>query len=234
MGEVLLVAAEALEFAGVLRRLEGARAAGGGVEFARRGRLGGRSYLLVANGAGRRRAAEAVQWAAREAEVDVAVSTGYCGALARDLRVGDIIIALQVYSPETGRMYRAEMPECVPQKTGGIATVDHFVGTVEEKARLREAGLTAVEMEAAGVAEEAAVRGWRFCCIRAVSDTADEGFDLDFNAARGDDGRFRRGRIVAAALRRPVLRVPELVRLLHSSRRAASALGDFLAECRFH
>jgi adenosylhomocysteine nucleosidase len=214
--------------------MEAVKKAGEGIEFARRGILAGRSYLLVANGAGPKLAAEAVNWAAREAEVDVAVSTGYCGGLARDLRVGDIIIALQVYSPVTGRRYRAEMPECVPQKTGDIASVDHFVGTVEEKARLREAGLAAVEMEAAGVAEEAAKRGWRFCCIRAVSDTASEGFDLDFNAARGEDGRFRTGRIVAAALRRPVLRVPQLLRLMDSSQRAASALGDFLAECRFH
>lgn len=234
MGEILFVAAEAREFTGVLRRMEDVEKAGSGVQFARRGTLAGARCLLVANGAGPKLAAEAVEWAAGEADVEVVVSTGYCGALQRDLRVGDIIIALQVYSPETGRRYRAEMPECVPQKTGDIASVNRFVGTVVEKKCLGETGLAAVEMEAAGVAEQAANRGWRFCCVRVVSDTANEGFDIDFNAARGEDGRFQTGRIVAAALRRPVTRIPELLRLLSSSQRAANALGDFLAECRFH
>jgi adenosylhomocysteine nucleosidase len=234
VGVLLFVAAQAREYDGVLRRMNRVRPAGAGIDFARRGELAGKPVMLVANGAGPRLASEAVEWASRRANVNVAVSTGYCGALDDGLRVGDIIIALQVYSPETGRRYRAESPECVPQKRGSIvASVDRFVGTVKEKRELRASGAVAVEMEAIAVAEEAEKRGWKFSCVRVVSDTANEGFDLDLNAARSDDGRFRTGRIVAAAMRRPVARIPELFRLMNSSQRAARALGDFLAECRF-
>ena len=234
MSGVLLVAADAREFSGLLGHLKNSRGAGAGVDFARQGMLAGRETLLVANGAGPRLAAEATAWASRRLDVEVVVSTGYCGALEHTLRVGDIIVALQVYSPETGCRFRAEVPEHASQAAGGtVLSVDHFVGTVEEKRHLRSLGAVAVEMEAAGVAEEAQNRGWKFCCVRAVSDTAGEGFDIDINAARGEDGRFRTGRIVAAAMRRPVARIPELYRLMKSSQRAARALGEFLAECRF-
>lgn len=231
---MLLVAADAREFSGLRGHFENGSKAGAGVDFARRGMLGGRETLLVANGAGPRLAAEAVAWASQRMDVEVVVSTGYCGALEQNLCVGDIIIALQVYSPETGRRFRADAPQRAPKrKEGTVLSIDHFVSTVKEKQELRSLGAVAVEMEAAGVAEEAQKRGWRFGCVRAVSDTAGEGFDIDFNAARGDDGRFQTGRIVASAMRRPVARIPELYRLMTSSRRAARALGDILAECRF-
>lgn len=228
------MAADAREFSGLGRHLKNSRKAGSGIDFARRGVLAGRETLLVANGAGPRLATEAMAWGSRRLDVEVVVSTGYCGALEHTLRVGDIIIALQVYSPETGRRFRVEAPEYAPQKVGGtLVSIDRFVGTAHEKQRLRSMGAVAVEMEAVGVAEEAERRRWKFCCVRVVSDTADEGFDIDMNAARGADGRFRTGQIVASALRRPVARIPELLRLMNSSQRAARALGDFLAECRF-
>jgi hypothetical protein len=88
-------------------------------------------------------------------------------------------------------------------------------------------------MESAAVAEAARERGVPFYCIRAVLEGAAEGFTLDFNGLRDREGRFSRPRIAAAALARPWVGVPELIRIERRVRLASRALGDFFAECRF-
>jgi hypothetical protein len=98
---------------------------------------------------------------------------------------------------------------------------------------LYAAGAVAVEMEAAAVAGRA--KEWRmpFYCVRAVSDLALEGFALDLNEMRDEEGRFSRSRIVLRALTSPLRLFPELLRLNRNSGRAARALGDFFANCSF-
>ena len=50
---------------------------------------------------------------------------------------------------------------------------------------------------------------------------------------RSPDGRFSRSRIIAAALRKPGTVIPQLIKLKRTTKRAALALGDFLADARF-
>jgi hypothetical protein len=68
--------------------------------------------------------------------------------------------------------------------------------------------------------------------VRVVTDTREESFPLDFNQMRHADGHFSRTKILAAALRRP-RSFPELMKLNKRTKRAAQALGDFLADARF-
>jgi nucleoside phosphorylase len=114
-----------------------------------------------------------------------------------------------------------------------LVSVDHVAATASEKRALAASGALAVEMEAAGVLERAAALGVPFYCIRVVSDTADDTFVVDFNAARRADGRFDRGHIVKQALRRPLVMIPELLRLRGNAAKAVRALGDFVADCDF-
>ncbi len=88
-------------------------------------------------------------------------------------------------------------------------------------------------MEAAAVADRAQHHNIPFYAIRVVTDTCSEDFPLDFNRMRAPDGRFSRTRIVAAALRNPGTVFPELFKLNKRTKRAALALGDFLADARF-
>jgi hypothetical protein len=88
-------------------------------------------------------------------------------------------------------------------------------------------------MEAAGIAARAAELGLPFYCIRSVTDLAEENFSFDFNAALRADGRFGTMRLIAAACRRPLKLLPELLRLRRRSRLAAGTLGEFIAHCRF-
>lgn len=202
------MAAEAMEFEGVLRRASGVEPVAVAAGWARTCRIGGHDAMLVANGAGRRRAAAAAAAGIVAWRPEMVVSTGFCGALDERLEIADVVVE-------------------------GIRTVDHVVRTAEEKRKLRESGAVAVEMEAAGVAERAGESGLPFRCVRAVTDLAGETLANDFQAALREDGHFATITILTGALRHPGTRVPELLRLRSRCKRAARALGDFFAVSGF-
>jgi adenosylhomocysteine nucleosidase len=230
--KILMVAADRMEFPGILAHASGARPAQVVVDFALQAELSGNTVLLVANGAGARRAASAVDAALAAFPADAIVSIGFCGALLEDLAVADIVAATWVQSGGS-RFPVLPVSTLRPHRRGVVVSIDHVAGTAAEKRSLREGGGTAVEMEAAGVAERAAARGVGFHCIRVVSDLANEDMSNDFNAALREDGHFATIDLLIGAMRKPLVRLPELVRLRNRCTRAARALGDFVADCRF-
>ena len=221
------------------------------LSFARVVWLNGRPVLLVANGAGPKLAGQAVDVAKKNEELDGLVSTGFCGALDPALQPGDIFVATEVVSGSTGMGPRADAWGCHPvpprlwsgvtpnvsegtsYQTGKLLSIDRVVSTAAEKAELRKTGAGAVEMEAAAVAARAKEWNIPFYAIRVVTDTADESFPLDFNRMRDSEGRFNRGKILGAALRRPGTLLPELMKLNKRCKSAAKALGDFIAGSQF-
>jgi adenosylhomocysteine nucleosidase len=186
----------------------------------------GWTFVKVANGPGPRLAGEGM--AAVHERVDAVVSTGLCGAVDPRLRVGDIVVATEVNGEP------ARVPQCRQRYNAGrVVSTDHVVGTAAERRLLAAAGAHAVDMESVEVLRRARQLGVPFFCVRAVSDEAHEDWKLDLNAARGEDGRFRIGHILAQAARRPVRVVPELLRLRRNAALAARRLGEFLADCDF-
>ena len=231
---LLVVAAEAREFAGIRRHCRGERRLRWPLQFARRAELRGLLVVLVANGAGPALAGEACEVAWMKHKADALVSTGFCGALDPALHAGEVFVATGVDAPGMGLKLEARTPECArPHSTGRLVSVDRVVQTVEEKKALRDSGALAVEMEAAAVGLRARVWGVPFYCVRSVTDLAEESFQLDLNAARGEDGRISVARILGAAVQRPHQMVPELCTLYRRSRLASRELGEFLADCRF-
>ncbi len=235
--KVLFVAADPMEFRGLLARAAGVQPANFAVDFARSARIGSCDALLVANGAGWKRAAAAVEAAERFAP-EAIVSTGFCGALDERLKVADVLVGtgIHVLQSDRGSTAVPQSPAMLrPQAAlaGVIASIDHVAQTAGEKRLLRQSGASAVEMEAAAVAESAAKRGVPFYCVRAVTDLAGETLANDFNRALRSDGHFDTMIILRGALRRPALRVPELFRLRSRCVRAAEALGEFFVGCRF-
>jgi adenosylhomocysteine nucleosidase len=222
---LLFVAAESREFTGLLRFCSQVAAARLRTDWSRIADLHGNPILMIANGAGPRQAARAV-----DAAPDVAaiVSTGFCGGLDPALSIGDIFVASSIQG----------LPASIPRSdrrfaSGELASIQHVAQTAEEKRKLRAEGAAAVEMEAAGVAERARHRGVPFFCIRSVTDLADETFANDLNRALREDGHFDTMQILRSAMRRPATRLPELVRLSKRCSIAARTLGEFLADCRF-
>ncbi len=222
----LLVAAERREFDGIRKRI------GATVErreFAAKcvyeGTRNGERWMMVANGPGRNlvRAALSDAFLRGAGEVSAIISTGYCGALDPELRVGDIVVS----AGSPAQSHRSFV-------RGAVVTCDRVAVTAAEKRGLREqTGAIAVDMEAEAVRERAAALGIAYTCIRVVSDTAEENLPLDFNRYRASDGRFSRTRIALAAMARPFSVMPALLEFDRRCQQASFALGDFLADCRF-
>jgi nucleoside phosphorylase len=191
-----------------------------GARFASESTWRGDRWLMVANGPGSRLVDQVLDG---KKDVDGIISTGLCGALDPALRVGDIVVSGDMPLATEVRFVRGE-----------VHSVDRVVATAREKRILRNrTGAIAVDMEAAAVENKAAEWQVPFVCIRAVSDTAGDTLPLDFNRYRNSRGDFSRTRITLAAVARPFTVLPQLMEFDRNCRRAADALGEFLADCRF-
>ena len=230
--KLLLIASDRMEFQGLLRRCEQARRAALSVDWSRLASLGAHDVLLAANGVGARRAASAVEAASAIFAADAIVSLGFCGALAPELGVADIVVATGIAAGDGS--FAAQLPAAAPvHRAGTVCSLDHVARTTEEKRGLHAAGSIAVEMEAAGAAARAEALGRPFYCIKAVTDLAGESMANDFNSALRPDGHFDTMEILRSSLRHPSVRLPELFRLRKRCLRASEVLGDFVADCRF-
>jgi adenosylhomocysteine nucleosidase len=226
---LVFIAAEAREFDGILRRAARSTSMRTPIAFCRKVLWKDEEIVLMANGPGRELAGAAAGFARESQPLGAMVSFGFCGALDPALEPGDVFVASEVLGsgtallPRTNRAYR----------TGSLVSIDHVAVNAAEKAELARTGAAAVDMEAGILAARA--HEWKvpFFCIRAVTDTADESFALDFNRMRDKEGRFSRAKIVKAAMRRPGVLVPELRKLDRRCRQASEALGEFVDNCRF-
>ncbi len=227
--KLLLVASDPMEFTGILAHSSNIHRLALASDWARAATLNGHELTLVANGAGPRRASEAVDAAVASLSPDAIVSTGFCGALDETLGVADIVVGTRI-EWDQGSARCATWPG---GHHGIIRSVDHVAQTAEEKRKLGSTGASAVEMEAAGVAERAEVHRIPLYCVRAVTDLSDETLANNFNASLRPDGHFDTMLILLSSLRHPLIRLPELIRLRRRCGRAARALGEFLAVCRF-
>ena len=221
----LIIAADAREFAGILKRARQVRSiALPSAAFAREITWRGNRWMLLANGPGPHLVRSLLSSPAIPAwRASHVFSIGFCGALDPALLIGDIVVSGEGFVGPTERFRRAE-----------IWSADRVAVTSKEKRQLRHrSGAAVVEMESAAVAEKAREWGLPFRAVKAVSDTADEDLPLDFNLFRDRNGRFQTSRIAAAGFLRPFTTMPALLRLNRNCRRAAESLGEFLAACEF-
>ncbi|HEX3683821.1 MAG TPA: hypothetical protein VHU83_14905 [Bryobacteraceae bacterium] len=239
---ILYVASEASELKPFANTLTGLRKINWPVDYAFEGILEGRRVLLAANGAGPKLAARAVEVAIRavtgaelsSSKLEAVVSTGYCGALDPNLRESQIVIATRVLD-----LTRSETSDCASVQSesgfasGLVVSQDRVALNSAEKHQLLAHNGIAVDMESAGVAQRTKAAGLPFCCIKVVSDRADEAFHIDFNRMRTPEGRIARGKIGLHATTHPKL-IGELFRLRRRTRDAAMALGEFLVSCRIN
>jgi len=213
IADILFVAADPREFTGALRFWQNVRPVALPVHWARTALRKGRPVIAVANGAGWERARLAVGSAPHGQLCNI----GFCGALDSELRVADIVVSSRHLPVRCKRNHQ----------TGFIASSEKIAGTADAKQKLCGQGYIAVEMEAGGIESEP------FYCIKAVSDLAEESFSNDFQAALLPDGRMSNARLLAGAMRRPLTRIPELIRLARRTAAASQQLGEFLDCCEF-
>lgn len=169
-----------------------------------------------------RRATEAVIQAVHPVRV---ISVGFAGALPGSLNpslhVGDILEPRAVINVADGVRTDLDLGQ-------GILLTSVTMADTEQKARLGRAyGASAVDMEAAAVAQGAQARSVEFAALKVISD------DANFNLPAlerfvADDGTFRSASFAAYVALRPWLWKTTIV-LARNSYRASKALCAALA-----
>ena len=227
-GPVVFVAADPRECKDWISRWDVVRELMLPVHWARSGTWRNREMIAIANGAGRDRASSAVNAVKRPRAV---YNIGFCGALDQSLGIGDVFVATEILAANL--RYAALLPDGPPARAGILASVSRIAQTAEQKRQLRKTGAFVVEMEAAGAARASNKLGVPFYCVRAVSDLANEDFANDFNECLMPDGRISTSRLIAGALKSPVKRFGELIRLSGRASLASKNLGEYLANCEY-
>ena len=153
---------------------------------------------LVCGGIGAEAARRATEAVIREVSPERVLSVGFAGALDGSLKVGHVVEPSLVINAADGA--RTEVGS-----GAGTLLSTKTVADKDQKSRLAKAyGASAVDMEAAAVAQGAQARGVAFGAIKAISDAAD--FSLPamdrFVAA---DGTFQSVRFACHAALRPWL-----------------------------
>jgi adenosylhomocysteine nucleosidase len=240
---ILIFYAFAREAAAFKRRLADRTALEAGGLRGFRARLGSTEIVGIATGLGIRRAADTARRAMQSfASPDLVIATGLTGALSEELKPGDLVLAdrlildrerpdlaptmIEIPPADLDRFKAALERPRLRFATGAILTAAGVLKDGAAKRAARSAsGALAVDMESAAVAAEAARRGVRFACVRAVLDTVDE--EIVGAELAGPDGEVRPLAAAGFVLRNPAA-VVGLARMMRSLNRATAALAAAL------
>jgi len=182
-------------------------------------RSGENEWIAACAGAGVDAATRAFAEAEKSGPIDEVISTGWAGALREELVPGQTYDVSTVIDARTGERFVTTGPpnDC-------WLVTNSRVADAAEKQRLAstyEAAL--VDMEAAGVARLARMRGIPFYCIKGISDGYSDHLP-DFNRFISTDGQFQLLRFVFFALVRP-WHWRALIRMGENSSKAARSIA---------
>ena len=204
----------------------------------------GHEFLLVESGVGFVNAARAAEMLVDVFRPNLLISTGFCGSIALDLLVGDVVVADKIviahegtleeipirFSP-IGKSFVARQVAEGKRVVGGM-----FVSTSTITSKRRLAAILpdhcsnpVVEMESGAISIIAVENNIPLLAIRAVSDAAAE--ELEFSLNEFCDSDMRRiclNKVLLTVLRKPLI-IPQLVRLSRSSRMAAESITSTLS-----
>jgi adenosylhomocysteine nucleosidase len=197
-------------------------------------------WVAACAGAGVEAATRAFAEVERESPISMAISTGWAGALSEEFAPSRAYLVSGVIDARTGERFAVEGAKYSGDRSPRSQNRDlghpdlwlvtnPRVADAKEKQRLRaayEAGL--VDMEAAGVARLARMRGIPFYCVKGISDGYRDQLP-DFNRFISPDGRFQLGRFVVFCIFRPWY-WPRLMRMGENSRKAARNIAGSLLD----
>jgi adenosylhomocysteine nucleosidase len=200
--------------------------------------------LLVESGMGLKNAAAAAEALLGESRPDLLISAGLCGALAPELRVGDVAVGtglcvvaggvvqqIPVEIAAAGRNFIARQSAAGARVFASLFACTPSIVAKRELAPLLPPGAPCpvVEMESGAIAMVAVENGIPFMGIRTVSDPADE--ELGFSLEEFTDSRLRirPHKVALTILRKPWI-IPQLIRLARNSRIAADSLSQAVAK----
>lgn len=211
-----------------MRRLSTVLCASGLAVEAKIARHAGFSVVI---GAGdRQRTAALVESAAQGA--NCLMSFGIAGALAPDLRTGDVVMSAEVFS-EDGCYWRADdqfrdrvasLAQQIPAFRGPVLGARAILATEADKSRAwREKGALAVDLESDVVARIASQAGIPFLVVRTIADTVYRELPPAALIPLSEAGTPNLLSVLCSVLRRP-RQIGTLIGLAWETRMALSAL----------
>jgi adenosylhomocysteine nucleosidase len=181
-------------------------------------------WIAACAGAGVGAATRAFAEAEKGGELSAAISTGWVGALKTEIVPGRSHRVAAVIDARTGERFTS-----AGTGEGCLLVTSSKVADEQEKQRLASAyGGDLVDMEAAGVARLAAMRGIPFHCIKGVSDGLTDKLP-DFQRFISQNGQFQLPRFVLFSILRP-WHWPALMRMGENSRKAALSMAESLLD----
>lgn len=164
----------------------------------------GKDVVLLCSGVGKEKAQKAANILTEEYPLRAIISIGCAGAIHSDIRIGDVVVASQLFSdvpeeegPFPSHQGLIEKIERCCQLVGGkyfignMLTSTDVVSSSQAKRDIYERyQALAVEMESAFFAKEAFKKNIPFLAVRSISDTADESIHLDYEKFLDDEDRL--------------------------------------------
>lgn len=203
-------------------------------------RAGGNTVTLIESGMGPTNATAATAAMIESVRPDIILSIGFCGAVSRDTRVGDLVVAQRQYSLSSGTLTAERDPDsfltgillhdlgpasCQP---GTFITTDVFANKNIVSALIPDKmTLPVLEMESAAVARKCQSARIRVAALRAVSDACNEDPSALVSELFGKNFAMNRIHAAITLLGKPWL-LPQLSRLAGNARRAGDALANAL------
>jgi len=188
--------------------------------------------FLTGIGAGMRKGLFPLVICAKQAGVDLLISSGLAGSLKQELQVGDVIAPRRIGTLRDGTGIRAN-PDLLQIASGrgsklvdALLTANHIIETGEEKSRLASWG-DAVDMESYSIMEEFSREGIPSVTVRAISDASDEDLPIDFSKCLTTEGKVKTLPLLKRLLQRPA-KTADLVRFGVRTKKAAQGLAQFL------
>jgi adenosylhomocysteine nucleosidase len=181
-------------------------------------------WVAACAGAGVNAATRAFAEIEKSGAIDAAISTGWVGALDADFKSGRVYPISGAIDVRTGERFRTTGDQC----ECWLATSDRVADEREKRRLALTYGASFVDMEAAGVARLAAMRGIPFYCVKGVSDGVGDQLP-DFNRFISEEGHFQTARFILFVLVRPWHWLT-LIRMGENSKKAALGIKDSLLE----
>ena len=181
-------------------------------------------WIAACAGAGVGAATRAFAEVEKSGEVEKVVSVGWAGALREELSAGQVCDVSCVIDARTGERFLSAGPpsDCWLVTSSRVADI-------HEKQRLAETyEASLVDMEAAGVARLAQMRGVPFYCVKGISDGYNDQLP-DFNRFITANGQFKLGHFIVSRIYRP-WQWPALIRMGENSKKAANGIAESLLD----
>jgi adenosylhomocysteine nucleosidase len=182
----------------------------------------GGEWIAACAGAGQNAATRALAEIEKDGPVTSLFSIGWAGALTESCHAGGVYQVSRIVDAHTGERFELD------SSANGCALVTNpAIADETGKRRLASAyGAILVDMEAAGLARLAEMRGIPFACVKGVSDELTARLP-DLNRFLASDGRFKLARFVFFASVRPWYWLA-LIRMGENSKKAAQGIAQSL------